>query len=248
MTNDAVQPLKTNRTSLSAQAQQYLLGLIEGGAYQPGEQLPSEHDLAAQLGISRPTLREALLNLEQDGFVVRKHGVGTFVAPGRHQLASGLECLESILELATRQGMEVGFNALQIHKEPADPELADRLQVPPGTYLTHIHRVILADRAPVAYMQDITPTSVLTPEEIDETFNGSVLDLLRRKENLQVDQAIAHISALDADGSLARKLGIRAGQAVLLLEEVLFDKVGTVVEFSRNYFIPEFFRFHVVRR
>lgn len=248
MTNDTVQPLKTNRISLSAQAQQYLVGLIEDGAYQSGEQLPSENELAAQLGISRPTLREALLNLEQDGLVVRKHGVGTFVAPGRHQLESGLECLESILELAARQGMELGFNALQVQEKPADSELADRLQVSPGTHLTHVQRVILADRTPVAYMLDITPTSVLAPKDVDGAFNGSILDLLRKKENLLVDQAVAHIAALDADDFLAGRLGIEAGQAVLLLEEVLFDERGAVMDFSRNYFIPRFFRFHVVRR
>ena len=66
----------------------------------PGEQLPAEVYLATQLGISRPTLREALLSLEREGFVVRKHGVGTFVTPGYgRRLESGLECLESVLEM-----------------------------------------------------------------------------------------------------------------------------------------------------
>jgi DNA-binding GntR family transcriptional regulator len=47
---------------------------------------------------------------------------------------------------------------------------------------------------------------------------------------------------------LAKELGIEPGQAVLLLEETLFDKEGTAIEFSHNYFIPEFFRFYIVRR
>ena len=74
--------LKINKTPLHLQAQQHLLDLIEDGTCQPGEKLPSEVDLAAQLGISRPTLREALLNLEQEDIIVRKHGVGTFVTLG----------------------------------------------------------------------------------------------------------------------------------------------------------------------
>jgi DNA-binding GntR family transcriptional regulator len=59
---------------------------------------------------------------------------------------------------------------------------------------------------------------------------------------------VADIVALDADAFLAEKLSIEPGQAVLVLEETLFDEEGTVMEFSYNYFVPDFFRFHVVRR
>jgi GntR family transcriptional regulator len=248
MTYAAVQPLRSNRDSLSNQAQQYLLGLVEGGTYQPGEQLPSEAQLAAQLGISRPTLREALLNLEQEGIIIRKHGVGTFVAPGYGQrLESGLERLESVLELAARTGMRLKFDALQVQEEAASRELCGRLQVPAGTPITHVKRVIVADGVPVAYMEDMLPTSILPAAVIDETFNGSVLDLLWQKQIAQAARAVADIVALNADAALAGKLAIRPGQAVLLLEEVLFDVQGKAVGCSHNYFVPDFFRFHVVR-
>jgi GntR family transcriptional regulator len=248
MTDDIVQPLKPNRVSLATQAQQYLLGLIEDGAYQPGEQLPSETDLASQLGISRATLREALQNLEQDGFVLRRHGVGTFVAPScGGRLESGLERLESILELAGRQGMHLRYNQLQVHSVPADAELCDKLEVAPGTPLTQVCRVIVADGRTVAYMIDLVPASILSPSDIDSTFAGSVLDLLRKTPDLQVGQASAEIMALNAEPDLAERMAIEPGQAVLLLEEVVFDVGGRALDCSRNYFVPEFFRFHLVR-
>jgi GntR family transcriptional regulator len=244
-----MQPLKADKLPLSLQAQQYLLSLIENGTYQPSEQLPAEADLAAQLGISRGTLREALLNLEGEGIIVRKHGVGTFISPGYgHRLESGLESLKSILELAAQQGMQLTYNALQVQEEPAGPELADRLQVTPGTPLTSVRRVLIAKKRPVAYMFDVALSSILSPADVDQRFNGSVLDLLRQKQDRQIVQAVADIVALNADAFLAEKLGVQVGQAVLLVEETLFDKEGTAVEFSRNYFIPDFFRFHVVRR
>lgn len=244
-----MEPLKTSNLPLALQTQQYLLDLIENGTYQPGEQLPSEADLAVQLGISRSTLREALLNLEREGIITRKHGVGTFVAPGyRLKLESGLECLESILEPAARKGLQLKFDALQVQEEPADPELADKLQVTPGTLLTNIHRVIVADRTPVAYMLDVVPSPILSLADVDERFNGSVLDLLRQNPDIQITQAMTNIIALNADAFLADKLNIEPGQAVLLLEETLFDQEGEAVEFSRNYFVPDFFRFHIVRR
>ena len=248
MTYDVVQPLRTNRASLSMRTQQYLVGLVEDGTYQPGDQLPSEADLAAQLGISRSTLREALLNLEQEGVVIRRHGVGTFIAPGyEHRLESGLEHLDSILELASRHGMQLGFRNLEVRGVPADEAMADRLQVVPGTPLTEVARAIVVDTAPVAYMVDAIRSTVLAPEDVDDRFNGSVLDLLRQKDGLQHARVVADLIALNADASLAKKLAIEPGQAVLLIEELLVDDTGTPVEYSRNYFVPEFFRFHVVR-
>lgn len=241
--------IKVSRIPLSARAQEYLLDLIEEGTYQPGDQLPAETDLAAQLGISRPTLREALLHLEQQGVVIRKHGVGTFVAPDYElRLESGLERLESILELANRQRLEIRYVNLHVEERPADEELAGRLQVASGTPLTTIRRVLRAERKPVAYMDDIVPTATLAPGDVDERFNGSVLDLLRQHQDQSVAQAVSEIVALDADDDLAERLGVKPGRALLLLEETLFDEAGSVVGFSRNYFVPDFFRFHVIRR
>ena len=249
MSNDNVQPLRARRLSLVTQAQQYLLALVEKGTYRPGEQLPSEKELAAQLGISRPTLREALLNLEQEGVVVRKHGVGTFVAPGYdRRLESGLERLESILDLATRQHVQVQVENLEVQQVPASAELCERLQVPLGAPLTRVSRTIVVDSRPVAYMIDDVPAAVLCPEDVGPSFNGSVLDLLRHKPGLAVGQAVANIVALNADRALAQELGGKTGQALLLLEETLFDAEGRAMGFSRNFFVPDFFQFRVVRR
>ncbi|HSJ57565.1 MAG TPA: GntR family transcriptional regulator [Anaerolineae bacterium] len=249
MTEEGLQPLRTDRQPLAARAQQYLLGLIENGTYQPGEQLPSQADLATQLGISRPTLREALLNLEQEGLIVRKHGVGTFVAPGSgRRLESGLERLESVLELAARHGLVTDFAELEVEERQAGEEEAAPLQVDEGTPVTEVRRVIVVDGTPVAYMVDLLTSSHLPASCIDDTFKGSVLDLLRCNPDLGLAGAVAEIVALDAAGFLVDKLKVKPGQAILLLEETLFDVENRPVGFSRNYFIPDFFRFHVVRR
>ena len=248
MTNGTVQPIRPNRIPLSTQTQQYLLDLIEHGTYVPGEKLPSEKELSVQLGISRSTLREALLNLEQEGIVLRRHGVGTFVAPGyEHRLESGLERLESILELAARQDLKVRIEGLEVRQIGADAKLGERLQVPPGTELTSVSRVICVDKTPIAYMVDFVLSSILPQDKVDEAFNGSVLDLLREKELAEIAQVVAHIVAMTADRALGERLKIKRGQPLLLMEETVFAG-GEIVEFSRNYFVPDHFQFHVIRR
>lgn len=57
-----------------------LLGLLEGGQLKPGDRLPTEPELIVQYGVSRATVREAIISLEQDGWLYRAQGKGTFVA------------------------------------------------------------------------------------------------------------------------------------------------------------------------
>jgi GntR family transcriptional regulator len=244
-----MQRLKVDRTPLHLQARQHLLSLIEDGTYQPGEQLPSEVDLAAQLGISRPTLREALLNLEQEGIIDRKHGVGTFVASEHDSpLKSGLERLESILALAARQGTTAHMRGLSVDQVPADEELAERLDTAPDTPLTCVRRTIVVKRRPAAYLVDYSPVTVLPPEALGPSFAGSILDLLLHRNGMRVREALAEITAINADRLLAEQLEIERGQAVLLLTETLFADDNAPIEFSRNYFLPDLFSFQVLRR
>jgi len=241
--------LKTDRRPLHIQARQHLLNLIEEGTYEPGEQLPSESNLAAQLGISRPTLREALFNLEQEGVIVRKHGVGTFVAPTyRERLASGLERLDSILALADRQGMSTRVLRLSVEEVRADDEVAKKLDLAPRTPLTCVRRTIAVDDRLAAYLVDFAPTTVLPPKALGASFDGSVLDMLIRRTSIRVREAVAEITAINANGVLAGHLEIDPGEALLLLSETLFTEDFIPVEFSRNYFLPDFFDFHILRR
>lgn len=241
--------LKTDRRPLHIQARQHLLTLIEEGIYQPGQQLPSESDLAAQLGISRPTLREALFNLEQEGVIVRKHGVGTFVALAYdRRVQGGLERLESVLALAERQGLSTQMLRPSVNRVPADAAVAEKLTLEPKAPLTCVRRTIAVDGRPAVYLVDYASTAVLPPESLDDTFTGSVLDLLVRRNNIRVREALAEITAVNADASLAEHLAVDLGRALLLLSETVFTEELTPVEFSRNYFLPGLFDFHVLRR
>jgi len=241
--------LRIDRRPLHIQAQQHLLSLIEEGTYEPGGQLPSESRLASQLGISRPTLREALFNLEQEGIIVRKHGVGTFVAPAYgERMTSGLERLDSVLAIAERHGLPTRVLRLRVEQVPADDEVAAKLGLSPSEPVTCIQRAIAVDGHSAAYLIDYAPVEVLPPQTVDESFDGSVLNLLTQRNSVRICEAVAEITALNADDALAEHLEIEPGEALLLLSETLLTEDFTPVEYSRNYFLPDFFDFHVLRR
>jgi GntR family transcriptional regulator len=212
-----------------------------------GARLPSEPDLAKQLGVSRATLREAMRTFETQGLIRRRQGAGTFVVGQVPVIESGLEVLESLDTMTRRLGMEVSVVDLHVEQIFAEPEQAEVLGVPVSTRLTRVRRVMRETDRPVAYLVDTLPEEVLKQEDLPGTFKGSVLDfLLERGDPLTVSRAA--ISASGAAADVARALEIQRGDVLLQMTAKLFHDDGRVLDYSLSYFIPGYFNFHVVRR
>jgi len=212
-----------------------------------GKRLPSEPDLAKQLGVSRATLREAMRMFEGQGLIRRRQGSGTFVVGRVPVMDAGLELLESLETMAKRLGLEVSVSDLQVEQVLADAELAESLSVEQGAKLTRIRRVIREEGRPVAYLVDILPEAFLKPSDLPYSFNGSVLDFfIDRGDPLTTSRA--DISAIGAVPEVAKALQIQRGDVLLQFISQLFTKEGRVTDYSMSYFIPGYFHFHVVRR
>jgi GntR family transcriptional regulator len=241
--------LRLDNRPLYIRAEEALMALLAGGAYQPGDQLPPEPELAQQLGISRSTLREAIRTFEERGLITRRQGVGTFVVRSSPLIIeSGLEILESVDTLVRRRGIAIQTRNLEIQSKPASRDLARLFGVPEGAALTVVTRTKVAAGQPVAHMIDALPASVVSVEDIRSGFQGSVLDYLRTRGDLALAHARADILPVLADDDQSSHLSLEPGTVLLLLEETLYTLTGEIIGFSRNYFVPEFFKFHVVRR
>lgn len=243
-----MQSFKAER--LYVQVQDHLRSLIEAGTYRPGDQLPSEVELAAQLGVSRPTLREALLHLEQEGRVVRRHGVGTFVSAVTPVFESGLEVLESLERQARRMGIDTRVADLHIEEREASPEELDRLGLPPdsGKGIVSVDRVIAVAGQRVAHLRDVVPQTRLRKSDLGEAFSGSVLDILLARGLPAPVWSRTEIMAAGASQQAARLLGVTIGSALLKLVGQLYAMDQQVLDYSVSLFVPGHFRFHIVRR
>jgi GntR family transcriptional regulator len=212
-----------------------------------GQRLPSEPDLARQMGVSRATLREAMRTFEAQGLIRRRQGAGTFVVGHAPVLESGLEILESVETMAKRLNLRVTVSDLEVERIFADQALSNGLDVPLGTALTRVQRVIRTESRPAAFLVDTLPEEILQAGELPGSFHGSVLDfLLNRGEGLTT--AKANISAIGAPAEVAKALEIQRGDVLLHFNSQVFDTTGRIVTFSYTYFIPGYFNFHVVRR
>jgi GntR family transcriptional regulator len=214
----------------------------------PGGRLLTEPELAKQLGVSRATLREAMRTFETQGMIRRRQGAGTFVLHPSHVIDSGLEILESIETLAKRIGLKVDLGELEVDLRPASEEERIALETKMGEQIVAVTRIILAEERPVAYLIDILPENVLRPADLQAEFTGSVLDLLLKRGTPELSRSRTEINAVTASPEVARALGIQRGDVLLRFNAYLYSTDGRVVDYSYSYFLPGYFRFHVVRR
>ena len=235
----------TQQAPLSQRLHEQLGKVI--AATKPGDRLPTEPALARQMGVSRATLREAMRTFETQGLIRRRQGVGTFVLRPAHVLESGLEVLESLETVAQRMGLHAVPGEVSIKQRLAFLEESQALGLTAGEQVVSVSRVIQADERPVAYLIDTLPAEVLTLDELGDGFNGSVLDLLMRRGDPQLFNSHCEIAAVAASSDVARALNIQRGDALLRFNSRLFTIDGRVIDYSIGYFLPGYFRFHVVR-
>src|SRR3954462_3623780 len=148
--------MAVRRVSLVDQVRQGLLQDLLGGTLEPGEKLPNEDKLAERFAVSRATVREAVLGLLEAGYLIRRHGSGTYVtsAPrSRH----ALDATVSYTAMIRDAGHEPGETVIRKGVRPPTETERELLDLPEGETVVEIERVRLADRRPVIYSRDRIP-------------------------------------------------------------------------------------------
>jgi GntR family transcriptional regulator len=193
-------------------------------------------------------LREALQSLEEEGAIVRRHGVGTFVAQPRPVLDAGLEVLESIEQMAKRGGLHVDMGRVVISERLTTDDETRGLGLTAAEPAICVERVILAEGKPVAHLTDVLPQRFLRREELGPGFHGSVLDTMLARGWPGLSHSRTELFSEAAKSDLAHALQILPSAPLMKLEAQLFTPDGQIVDYSISYFVPGSFRFHVVRR
>jgi GntR family transcriptional regulator len=226
-----------SRETLVAKAHAELLDAIQTGAFAVGKRLPSEHELARSLGVSRPTVRQALGQLQLQGHITRRPGDGTYVAdPGEH-FVNELDRFDGVDKIAAEQGLKLVPTDVSIETVAADASIADALAIPRGSEIYAVTRTLITERGPAIHMIDFLPMHLIPADKLQDKVHGVIRDL--------ITEAVpnASFSAIDitgklADVDLARQLQLPPGGLVLVLEETVYTDAGVPVEFSRNYCNP----------
>lgn len=213
-----------------------------------GAQLPSEPKLASQLGVSRTILREALALHETQGSIVRRHGAGTFVVHTQPKIDSGLEVFDTVEALASKSGIEMRCTMLKILPRPANEDESTILGLMPDARVLHITRVMEVENRPVAYMIDVVPEALVDVEKLDSSFDGSILKYFLAKGKGFVSTSYSEIKPKLAGEELAKYLNIDKRAVLLAFDANVYNQNGEIVYIYKDFFLPECFNFHVIRR
>jgi GntR family transcriptional regulator len=255
MSNGAqsVAPPREPRRSLVDVAEQALRSWLATGRHRPGERLPPEQELSANLGISRGTLRTALRRLEESGEIVRRQGSGTYVGRvATTSLDEGLEKLVSYSELARRRGVALEVGELEIDEARLGPEAAELFGLDPDTPAVTFTRVVLVDGQPGAWMRDVVHPDVGLPSRSKLRAamerGEMVLDVLLNA-GVPVAYTRAHISArvLTRRDRVGRALDVSETVAALEIDHVTCTAEGNPMEHSTDIFLPRSLDLHVMR-
>ncbi|WP_019135207.1 GntR family transcriptional regulator [Cellulomonas massiliensis] len=216
----------------------YLLDLVAGRG--PGEAIPSERDLARELGVSRPTLRAAVDDLVRGGVLVREHGRGTFTGP--HRVTQALAATPSGSFYAPPAEGEWASRVLELETIAAGPQLARRLQLAPAALVRRIVRLRVVDGEPMAIERIHLPAVLVDGLEADDLVAGSFYRLLRERFGVDVRSAVQTLEATVTDETEAHLLDVPQHFPALMVERTTRDAGGRIVEFVRSVYRGDRYR------
>jgi GntR family transcriptional regulator len=197
-----------------------------------GVPLPPEVALAAELGVSRPTLREALVRMEAAGLVRRHPSKGTF--PNALALEFPLrldqsfefaEVLESAGRRATVEVLEWGWTSL------AEGD-AETLRTEPGAPAFRTVKLWRADDRPVMVAEDLVPSRTVGD---DPDPAGSVFETVSRLRGTTVEWEGAAIDPVLPDSTVAARMDVPESQPLLRLTIVGVSRHGERLYLAREH-------------
>ena len=209
--------------------------MIASGAVQAGDRLGGERELAARLGVSRTTLRQALALLEEAGAVrrVQGRGGGTFVS--HPMVERDLSTVVGVPALLREQGFTAGSRVVSAALTQAGDLTAAALMLAPGELVAEIVRIRLADGVPLSLERARFPAARF-PGLLDLPLGGSVYELLEMRYGVRPAEAIERIDAIACGEEEAAILDIPAGTPALAITRTALDETGRPFEYSRDLF------------
>lgn len=217
---------------------------IETRAWAPGARLPSEAELCQQYGVSRTVVRQALLELELQGYVVRRKGRGTFVSEMKinENLA---QKLTGFYHDMADQGLTPSTRVLYQKIVPAPARPARELNVPAGTPVGEIRRLRLVQAEPLAVVSSYLPEEYGQALQKVDLANRSLYEFLESEFKLMIMRAHRAIEAVPASETDARLLRIRPGDPVIRLESTSYLEDGRPIEYFEAYHRGDRARFEI---
>jgi GntR family transcriptional regulator len=217
---------------------------IATGEFRPGDVLPSETEINATFQVSRATARASLERLRQEGLIRRQSGRGSIVlAPKVEQPVNELA---SFSEDMRRRGLRPSYSTFSAQSAPAGEEAAEALEINEGALSFHIRRLLLADDEPIGMSESWLAPWIFatgrepTPDELDA---GSLYEWLSKVCGQKIFGARERIEAALADATMARRLEVAPGSALLVARRRSHAGDRRPIEYAIMHYRADRYRF-----
>lgn len=236
---------ENGRISLYIQVKQQIRSRMESGQWPGSSRIPGEHELAAQFGVSRATVRKALDELEREGAVTRRVGDGTYVSVPK--IDQRLGSFYSFSTEVRAMGMTASTAVMDFAVIRAEPLLQSRLRLPPEALVYRIRRLRVADGIPFALETSFVPYELcprLTRELVDQY---GLYEALQTSAGLRPDSAQETFEAVLLTREEAAHLQCPLPSAALRLERLTF--AGEILaEYCVSLVRGDRYKYHVLLR
>lgn len=212
-----------------------IISAISSGAVGAGQRLGSERILAAQYGVTRAAVRQALDELERDEVIRRVQGRGGGIFATGPKIERDLSKVMGIPALLREQGLTAGTRVVKTALLPADKTTADALGLNEGDLVYELVRLRLAEGMPISFETAKLPAARF-PGLLERPLGVSIFELLASEYDTQAHESVERIEVEKADAREAKLLGIDTHGALLAITRTTCDQKGVPFEFSLDLF------------
>lgn len=233
---------KNSPLPLYYQLEEHIKQTIQAEELLPGDALPSERELSENFQISRMTVRQAITNLVNKGFLFREKGKGTFVS--NQKFEQNLQGLTSFTEDMKARQLVPGNKLLHFEIFPAEQEIKERLSLEEDELIYKIRRLRLANDEPIALETSYLPVKLipgLTPDILEKSLYTYIEDEL----NLKIGHATQTVEAAVVNEEDIKHLNIKKGVPVLLIERETVLENGTPLEIVKSSYRADRYKFKI---
>jgi GntR family transcriptional regulator len=230
MSTNNVILLKEGPIPLYFQLKEVLRNQIEKAELKPGELVPSERELIERYQISRPTVRQAIYELVNEGLLIRERGRGTFVAKPKHSQWI-LESLSSFTEELKEKGLSSTTKVLGLDKVEATIELISIFGHEYKTFY-QLERLRYVEGQPAVVVTTYIPTDLALNLENEDLSLNSLYSVLQNNYKFQIGYANRTISAVNVMKEDAVLLEIEPKSAIHLVKTIAFLEDEHPFEYS----------------
>lgn len=231
-------------TPLYGQVKQILIQKIEDGTYPVNSFIPTEKELQEMFQVSRITIRQAIAQLENDGYVQKERAKGTRVLASK--IVENMNFISSFHHEMEERGLSCSLDFVNISKMISNKEVSQHLQIKKGSEVIQLYRVYSVEKEPLTVMIDYLPMALDLNLDVDFfSGGGSLYEYLRKEKSIYITRVTDTISIAYASKKISEFLKVKEKSPLLKRTRVSLDQNKRIIEYVVTYYRPEKYMYSV---